>query len=107
MQKARKLVNYSKLSPEINSLLSARYPDGFSKNDVSRVTLNGSSDLYVITLETDDCTYLVKVDPFKKLKKKSKGGTVDDHFTMSMTYDDSEGLDDYFTGEYDTTEEEL
>ncbi len=57
----RVIVNFKKLTPEIMSMLVAKYPDGYGDDDII-VFRNAKNEIIeAVELKTDDCIYLVKV----------------------------------------------
>lgn len=61
MMKKRVVVSYANLSPELLDLFNSRYPNGYQDHVIKVDKPNGHS-FYGVTLETDDASYLVKVD---------------------------------------------
>mgnify|MGYP001801313200 FL=1 len=64
MDKKRVIKSHEKLEPTLKELLSQTYPDGFED---SLMRLKGANDLpfFVVPLETNDATYLIKVPVVK------------------------------------------
>ena len=61
MDKKRIMVSYHKMAPELISLVSAMYPNGFDKA-LRRVGIGGNfSPYFVLPVETDQVSYLIKV----------------------------------------------
>lgn len=59
--KKKVIVNLKKLNEEILNLLVAKYPDGYSDEDVI-VFKNGKGEtIEAVNVETDDTEYLVKI----------------------------------------------
>lgn len=69
MERARKLISYKRMTPDVKALYKSYYPEGYSDADIQRVHKSGDETLFVIPLESQDATYLIKVDIFKKKKK--------------------------------------
>ncbi len=67
MEKKRKIISFENLSPELQEAMRKRYPSGFhghtQRIDTPKETLT------VVSFETDDSIYMVKV---KLTDKKSK-----------------------------------
>ena len=61
MNKKRLVVNYQNLSEELLDALKKRYPNGYGD---SVMKINGPNDkvFYAVMLDTQDASYLVKVD---------------------------------------------
>lgn len=59
--KKRVAVSYANLSPELLDALKKRYPLGYT-DDMIRIDKPGGDFFYAVVLETDDVTYLVKVN---------------------------------------------
>jgi hypothetical protein len=59
--KRRVAVSYKNLSPELLELLRQKYPAGWG-DYVIKVNKSETDFFHAIMLETDDATYLVKVD---------------------------------------------
>lgn len=57
----RKIVDYSKLTEDILTLLVAKYPDGYDDNDI--ITFRNAKNEVVETVEvrTEEFIYLVKI----------------------------------------------
>lgn len=62
MQKAKRIVSMEKLPPEILDTMKTVYPGGFERN-IMRVEYPSKGVVFVVPLETDDTTYLIKVNP--------------------------------------------
>ncbi|MBX7093882.1 MAG: hypothetical protein K1X56_04100 [Flavobacteriales bacterium] len=71
MEKKKSIISYEKLSPEMQQELKKKYPAGYAGHVQKIVT--PKETLTVVTLETAEAIYLVKV---KFVEKKSK--SVDD-----------------------------
>lgn len=61
MKKKRVVINYSNLNPDLLELLKKKYPLGY-QNYVIKVDKPNGEFFYAITLDTDDTSYLVKVN---------------------------------------------
>ena len=59
--KKRLVVSYKNLKPEILELVKEKYPKGYS-DYVIKVDKGNGEFFYAITLDTDDTSYLIKVD---------------------------------------------
>lgn len=62
MQKAKKIISMEKLSPEILDTMRMVYPTGYERN-IMRVNYPSKGIVFVVPLETEDTTYLIKVNP--------------------------------------------
>ena len=60
MEKKKVIKSLENLSPEHKSLLKAQYPDGFEE-DLIRLQTPKKEPRFVVPLETDDTTILVKI----------------------------------------------
>ncbi|HOP03743.1 MAG TPA: hypothetical protein PL017_04120 [Tenuifilaceae bacterium] len=61
MEKRKLVVNYKNLTPELIDLVKQKYPNGFL-NHVIKVTKPNSEFFHAITLDTEDASYLIKVN---------------------------------------------
>lgn len=59
--KKRLVVNYKNLQPEILELVKEKFPKGYS-DYVIKVDKGNGEFFYAITLDTEDISYLIKVD---------------------------------------------
>ncbi len=59
--KKRLVVSYKNLSPEVLELVKEKYPKGYS-DYVIKVDKGNGDFFYAITLDTEDTSYLIKVD---------------------------------------------
>ncbi|MBT8287546.1 MAG: hypothetical protein KJO00_05980 [Bacteroidia bacterium] len=57
----RKIIDYSKLTPDLLMLLTLKFPDGYGDNDI--ITFNNlrNEKIEAVEVQTDDTIYLVKV----------------------------------------------
>jgi hypothetical protein len=61
MEKRKLVVNYKNLTPDLIDLLKQKYPNGFL-NHVIKVTKPNNEFFHAITLDTEDASYLIKVN---------------------------------------------
>jgi hypothetical protein len=61
MEKKRLVISYNNLSPDVLELVKKKYPTGYL-NSVIKVTKPNNDFFYAITLDTDDTSYLIKVN---------------------------------------------
>lgn len=61
MGKKRVIVRYDDLKPEVLEALEKKYPDGI-ENHVFKVNKKDNDFFYAITVDTEDTSYLVKVN---------------------------------------------
>ena len=59
--KKRVVVSYKNLSPELHEEIKKQYPNGYTES-MLRVDKGPGDFFYAIMLETDEVSYLVKVD---------------------------------------------
>ena len=59
--KKRVVVSYKNLSPELQEEIKKQYPNGYT-NSMLRIDKGPGDFFYAIMLETEDVSYLVKVD---------------------------------------------
>lgn len=71
----RVIVDYKKLTPEILTLLTNKFPDGYDDDDIIKFDNHRNETIEAVEVRTDDTIYLVKVS--SKL-----------HYTMT-NFDDS------------------
>lgn len=55
------IVHISNITPEVQEALNEKYPDGF-QHHVFKVTKPNKDFFYAITVDTQDTSYLIKVD---------------------------------------------
>jgi hypothetical protein len=55
------IVHISNLSPEIMEIVHEKYPDGF-QDHVFKITKPNNDFFYAFTLDTEETSYLIKVD---------------------------------------------
>ena len=60
-QKKRVVVSYKNLSPELLEEVKKQYPNGYTDN-MLRIDKGPGDFFYAIVLETEDTSYLIKVD---------------------------------------------
>ena len=75
----RVIVDYKKLTPEILTLLTDKFPDGYDDDDIIKFDNHRNETIEAVEVKTDDTIYLVKVS--SKL-----------HYTMT-NFDDSIDLE--------------
>jgi hypothetical protein len=61
MEKRKLVVNFKNLSPELLALVKQKYPYGY-QNHVIKVTKPNNEFFHAITLDTEDSSYLIKVN---------------------------------------------
>lgn len=61
MTKKKLVINYKNLSPELLMLIKKKYPYGYSDH-VIKVTKPNNDFFHAITLDTEDASYLIKVN---------------------------------------------
>jgi hypothetical protein len=69
MEKKRIIKSYEKLTQELQELMKEKYPYGYSNKLISLNNANNER-FYAVPLETEDTTYLIKVQ-VEKIKKHS------------------------------------
>jgi hypothetical protein len=57
----RIIVDYKKLTPEILTLLTEKFPDGYSDNDIIIFDNHHNETIEAVEVRTEDTIYLVKV----------------------------------------------
>ncbi|AOW21520.1 hypothetical protein [Urechidicola croceus] len=92
----RVIVNYSKLTSEILSLLVDKYPDGYNNRDIVRFKNAKNEEVEAVEVSTDDTMYLVKIS--SNLEQSMEDYDVSD--------DDLDNDDDNDDLEIDDLEEE-
>ena len=104
--KKRLVVSYKNLSPELLELVKEKYPRGYF-DDVFKVDKGNGDFFHAITLDTEDATYLVKVDvkidtEIEEVERQlfgggggdSDGGDVGDDFPDAEGSDFDDAADD-------------
>ncbi len=61
MTKKRVVIKFGDLSPELLELFKQKYPHGY-QNHVIKVEKPGGDYFFAVTLDSDDASYLVKVN---------------------------------------------
>lgn len=82
-QKKRILTSYERLNDELLELFQATYPHGYMQ-DVLELEKPNGEHIFAVRLETEDCSYLVKVDV-----------TVDEAGEIETEEDDEDSTHDY------------
>ncbi|MBL6447466.1 hypothetical protein JMN32_14200 [Fulvivirga sp. 29W222] len=82
MEKKRVIKSLENLDPTLKTLLKKKYPDGFESN-LMRLTNAKNEPFFVVPLETDDTTYLVKI----AVTKNSEG-------EYDLEVDEEDNMDD-------------
>ncbi len=57
----RIIIDFKKLTPEVLSLLSEKYPDGYGDNDVIEFKNMHNDTIEAVQVETQKAIYLVKI----------------------------------------------
>lgn len=57
----RVIVDYKKLTPEVLNLLTEKYPDGYSDDDIITFDNHRNERIEAVEIKTEETTYLVKV----------------------------------------------
>ncbi|WP_299381507.1 hypothetical protein [uncultured Lacinutrix sp.] len=74
----RVIVDYKKLTPEVLTLLTQKYPDGYGDDDILVFDNHKNKTIEAVEVRTDEIIYLVKIS--SKL-----------HYTMA-NFDDTDDL---------------
>lgn len=61
MTKKRVVTSFEKLSPDVFKAIVAKYPDGWT-NHVMRINKPNGEFFHAITIDTEDTSYLIKVN---------------------------------------------
>lgn len=61
MDKKKVIIHYNNLSPEVLEALREKYPEGHMQH-VFKVTKPNGDFFYAVTVDTEDTSYLIKVD---------------------------------------------
>jgi hypothetical protein len=57
----RVIIDYKKLTPEILTLLTQKFPDGYGDNDVITFDNHKNETIEAVEVQTKDTIYLVKI----------------------------------------------
>tara|TARA_R110002049_G_scaffold87533_3_gene221955 strand:+ start:7970 stop:8278 length:309 start_codon:yes stop_codon:yes gene_type:complete len=57
----RVIVDYRKLTPELLTLLTEKFPDGYGDDDIIKFDNHHNETIEAVEVKTEDTTYLVKV----------------------------------------------
>ncbi|MGD9976617.1 MAG: hypothetical protein AB7S54_01620 [Bacteroidales bacterium] len=100
MSKKRVVVNYNNLSPELLDMFKKKYPYGY-QNYVIKVEKPNGDFFFAVTLDTNEVSYLVKVNVKIDTKIKDEdeekeffGGMNDEIGTDEDTFPDELGEDE-------------
>ena len=85
-QKKRVVVSYKNLSPELQEEVKKQYPNGYT-DQMLRIDKGPGDFFYAIVLETEDTSYLIKVDV-------KIDDTLDEEEDKDYYNDDLKGADD-------------
>jgi hypothetical protein len=94
MEKKKIIKSYENLSPELQGLLKLAYPYGYA-DKLIRLTNSKNENFFVVPLDAEDVTYMVKVQPPKPKKKVD----YDDEF-------ESDDMEDSYNDDDDSMEED-
>ncbi len=86
-------MDYNNLSPELQELLAAAYPTGYG-NSIIRIQHPNKDPFFAVTLETEDTTYLVKIQPKPAKKGASDAEDFDNNDDDDADDDDTPGFGD-------------
>ena len=80
MEKKRVIKNIDSISDEVKEAIRAKYPDGWN-NHVQRVNKGTNEFFHVITVDTADTSYMIRVnvkvdsvEELEKLENQDSGG---------------------------------
>ena len=94
-ERKRIITSYTRLSEELQELFQQTYPNGYM-NAVIPITKPNGETFYAVRLETDDTSYLVKVEV------NIDSGDDDEEDDTDYTEPDDDILDD--TADFDAAE---
>ena len=57
----RLIIDYSKLTPELLTLLTQKFPDGYGDNDIITFSNHRNETIEAVEVQANDTIYLVKV----------------------------------------------
>jgi hypothetical protein len=102
----RIIVDYSKLTNEILSLLVERFPDGYDDSNIVRFRNAQNELIEAVEVRTEDTIYLVKVSTklASRLEKFDEDDDIDD---IVEPIDSIKGIDIEDDDEVDDDEEEI
>lgn len=89
--KKRVVTSYEKLTPELHDALKVRYPYGYTDHMI-RIDKPNGEFFYAVALETEDTSYLVKVNV--KIDTKSDEELEKDLFAEGDDDDDIKGAEE-------------
>ncbi len=72
----RIIIDYKKLTPELVTLLTSKYSDGYTSKDIISFKNHLNETIEALEIKTDDTIYLVKVG--KKLAQIIENDDLDD-----------------------------
>ena len=111
MEKKKVIVSYNNLPPNVIEAIKLQYPDGYA-NYVKKFPKPNNDFFYAITVETEDTSYLVKVnvkiDNINPEKLEEQLFATDLSFKEdSKTNESQENPDDTAQDENSTSDKEL
>ena len=65
MEKKRLLTSLNKLPLDVLALIKSKYPSGYSRQ-LQEVKDRNNNSMYVLPVETNEATYLVKIDSIRQ-----------------------------------------
>lgn len=101
MEKKRVIKNIDTISDEVKEAIRAKYPDGWG-NHVLRVNKGNNEFFHVITVDTADTSYMIRVnvkvdsvEELEKLESQDSGGDSDeDDDTIAGGEEDIQDISD-------------
>jgi len=100
-QKKRVVVSYKNLSPELHEEVKKKYPFGYT-DSMLRIDKGPGDFFYAIVLETEDTSYLIKVDV--KVDDQLEEEEDKDFFGEDEIKDDEGIMDSEVADKYDEDE---
>lgn len=104
MEKKKSIISYEKLSPELQKALKAAYPNGYAGHIQKLQTPKES--ITVVSLETKDAIYMVKVKLNEKKSKAVDDDDEEDFASDEFNVPDTAGGFDGEKDEFGTDDEE-
>ena len=90
----RIIIDYKKLTPEILTLLTEKFPDGYGDNDIIVFNNHRNETVEAVEVKTDDTIYLVKVGSKLQYSMTNYDNEVPEKEVDEIDLQDEVSLDD-------------
>lgn len=83
----RVIIDYKRLTPEVLSLLTQKFPDGYGDNDIITFNNHKNETIEALEVKADDAVYLVKVGSKLQHSIQSFDNEIEVNDTNSINFD--------------------